>query len=481
MLRNLILPDRWWSLVVVAFTGKLLLLLLVLWEHHAPLTGDFYAFWGHSTGYTEPVESLLSGAGYPQASRMPGYAVPYLFLRLIMNVHGALRSLVVLQVLASALGVVLLAKLAYAFTHDLRAFRWTYWLALLAVFTSFYDRYILTESFSSSALILATWAIVRHGKHAGRWVLFLAGTATAWLIFMKPVFLPVLLVVAAFMVVQDKFQWRRILPKMMLFFTPFLLADGVWSLRNAVSFGVFQPLTDGVFSSALREGVKYPVIRLVQAYGGNILWWDPSAEILWFNVREADQPAEQPLDGPFPFPEHVLTEDCPMDTLERVAFLVNAYNSTDGVARKRALAAVSAACDRCVTSFRRDRPFHYHITARLRMLRLFVLTPGNSALMAKPFAELNALEKALKLLYALICAGTIIPGIIWGLRSFFHARSSVDLRLVSALMLYGVFIFPLAMRMTETRYLTTVYPFAVLFTVLMGIKAWDSTHQRSSA
>lgn len=145
---------------------------------------------------------------------------------------------------------------------------------------------------------------------------------------------------------------------------------------------------------------------------------------------------------------------------------------TDGTAKQRALVDVRAFCERCAQSFRKDRPFHHQITARLLMLRIFLITPGNPELMTKPFDELNALEKSVKLLSALIFLCTVVPGVIWGLRSFFHPRSSIGLRLVAALMLYGVFIFPSAMRMTETRYLTTVYPFAVMFTVLMGTRVW---------
>jgi hypothetical protein len=280
----------------------------------------------------------------------------------------------------------------------------------------------------------------------------------------------------------DKFQWRRVLAKTLFLLVPFLVADGAWCLRNATLYGVFRPLSDGVVSPAIREGIKYPMINLIREYGGNFLWWDPSSDMRWFNISEADPPPEQAFDGPFPLPGYVLTKECPRDTLERIASLVHGYNtSTDGTAKQRALVKVRATCERCAQSFLKDRPFHYQITARLRMLRIFLITPGNPELMIKPFGELNALEKSVKLLYALIFLCTVVPGVIWGLRSFFHPRSSIALRLVAALMLYGDFIFPFAMRMTETRYLTTVYPFAVMFTVLMGARVWDIFRKRSIA
>lgn len=473
--RDLIRPDRWWPLLLVAFVGKLLLLLWMLLEHGTPLFGPWYGFGGDALGYLGPIDSLLQGKGYSPDYRMPGYGAPYLLLRAIMDRPAALQSLVVLQLAASACAVVVLAKLAHVLTDDLRAFRWTFWLALIATYASFYDRQILTESFSVLALTTSAYGGATFLKGAGRGRLLLTGGAITWLICMKPVYLPALAILAFAVILQRTVPLLRRTVAVAVLCAPFILVDGAWCTRNALVHGEFRPLTDGTIYPGLRASIRYPLMCLMQAYGTSFTWWDPAAEIRWFNIRYEEEGRTQFPDRQAPLPAYAYTTGCPEDSLKRIADEVALYNiSTDTIEKVRLLSSVRGRCDRCIEYFRQEKPFHYQVTARLRLLRSFLVHSGTSALMAKPFAQLDPVRMLVRGFYSLLYLGAILGGTLWAVRSLFTRTAVPGLRLVSVLLLYGVCIFPLGMRMTEFRYSTAFYPLALLLAVLSAIASRDA-------
>ncbi len=484
MSKSLIRPERWWPALAIALAGKVCLLLLMLLEHGTPIVGPWYLFGGDAIGYLDPIDSLLNGQGYHPDHRMPGYGAPYLLLRIFMERPAALQSLVLLHVLASAIAVVLLARLAFNLTNDQRIFRWTFWLALISTYASFYDRQILTESFSVMALTLAAQQATTWFKTGRRSHLLVAGSAITWLIFMKPVYLPALAILgAAVLLHRGKALRTRVLATLTLG-VPFLVADGAWCVRNAVLHGEFRPLTDGAIYPDLRAGIKYPLLRLMQAYGTSFIWWDPTAEIRWFNIRYGNDGQVQFADRQPPLPAYVYTDQCPQDSLRAIADAVERYNnSADEAQRTRMIANVTKSCDRCIESFRNEHPFHYQVTARLRMLKTFLLHSGTSALMGKPGNELDPVRLAIRGFYSFLYLGSFLLGSIWALRSFLSRSVAPDLRLTSALLLYGVTIFPFGVRMTEFRYSTAIYPLALLLAILFAVSIWDkiSSQRRGAA
>jgi hypothetical protein len=52
------------------------------------------------------------------------------------------------------------------------------------------------------------------------------------------------------------------------------------------------------------------------------------------------------------------------------------------------------------------------------------------------------------------------------------------MRLIGALVLFGISIYPFGVRMTEFRYSAPVYPFALLLAILMIAHVWDRSRWR---
>jgi hypothetical protein len=482
MIQSWIHPSRWLSLIILAVVGKFVLMIVFAVEHGMPLTGPWYYAGGDSATYLGPIDSLLAGNGYFPDLRMPGYGAIYLVARLLLPPAGAMQALVLVQTLCSGLLAVLLAQFAYRQLNDLRIFRWVFLLTLVSTFTSIWDLNLLTESFSAFALVIALYALTvqRWGR---RVPLVIAGAALTWLIFMKPVFLPLLPLFALALWLKDHhLPWQHRSLAILVFLAPFVLIDGAWILRNYKEHRRVQPLTGSAISPSLLAGEKYPVMRLMQAYGCNYVWWDPTAEILWFNVRIDNTVTLVAADSRPPLPGYTATKACPDDSLRAIANDLGAIkNLPAGPEREQLLATIRARCDGCRTAFMEEHPFHYAITSRLRLLKLFTLVSGTEALMGKPAAELPVFKLVVKVFYSLLYLASTILGTIAAFLVLFRSSNPVLLRLVGATALYGVFIFPFGVRMCENRYLTTVHPLLLFLAVWIAFQAIDrfrSKHPR---
>lgn len=479
VVRYPISPQRWWPAFIIAVAGKLVLLLLLLLEHGVPLSGPWYAMSGDSPDYVGPVDSWFNGTGYTPDHRMPGYSAVYFVLRILMTSAAALQVLVICQVLASAATVVLLARLAYRFNKEMRVFRWVFWLALVATFSSFYDRFILTESFAAFALIAAVHGVASH-RHDHRGPLVLCALALTWLVFLKPVFVLLFPLFALYVWLNaDGGTRRQRITSVVILGMPFLVTDGAWAIRNHHVHGVVQPLSP-VITPALARDIHYPLIGLMQAYGCSIVWWDTSAEIRWFNLRAGGSAAPGPYDRRSPLPAYTRTKGCPTDTLVLIASDVERFYATaDPSAREILLGSVSGRCDRCVGAFRTERPFHYQVTARLHLLKLILFNSGTSALMSRPVAQLGLVEKGAKAFYTFLYLGCMLLGTLGAIRILLSTGRPRAWTVVPAILLYGVLIFPFGMRLSDVRYLTTVYPLALLFTVDLMVYVVDRWRRRS--
>ncbi len=471
-------PTTWWPAFLIALAAKLCQFISLSLEHAPTENGLWYVYGGDAFSYIAPLEALLAGNGYEPDLRMPGYAPPYLLLRLLFSETAALQGLVLLHVIASAAAVVFLARLAFVMAGRPSAFHWTFWTALVAIHANFHDRHILTESFSVFALALAAYQAVRYLQTSTRRYLWVTGITMTWLIFMKPVFLPALGILG----IAVLWHWRTSLSKGILntgiLCLPFLLSETAWIVRNAMVHREFRPLTEGVFYPDMRATIRFPLIKLMQTYGLSFIWWDGTSEIRWFNIRVSEEGGPILADKQQPLPAYIYTKACPKDTLDLIASDVLRHDgATDPQEKARVKDAITARCERCAEAFKEERPFDHHVTARANLLRKFLVHTGTPSLTRKPWAELDPIHRAIKIFYVAFYLGIMIPGTCIAAWVLFRRRSTLPWRMVSALLVYSVLIFPLGMRMCESRYTCALYPLALLFFAL----ACSAVHERIRA
>ena len=94
--------------------------------------------------------------------------------------------------------------------------------------------------------------------------------------------------------------------------------------------------------------------------------------------------------------------------------------------------------------------------------------------MARPFAELNILKKTVKACYSALYLAVMILGLAGALWASLRRAEPWLHRLAAFAILYGVLIYPFGMRICENRYLTTIYPLALIFMVYAALHWRDS-------
>ncbi len=187
----------------------------------------------------------LSTNDAPRATliRLPGYPIVLAALEVVFDwsgrwALGSLRSfapVLYLQVFADLITCLLVGSLAG------RLFgRRAGWIALalaaLCPFTANYTAVPLTETFTLLTIALALWAAERWRERQSMPLLLVCAAALSFGVLLRPD--QALLVLAVVPLLVGRYRWRPALLCLVLVAVPFV----PWTIRNAVTFHVFQPL-----------------------------------------------------------------------------------------------------------------------------------------------------------------------------------------------------------------------------------------------
>lgn len=457
--------PRTWAWLVVALMLRTGQFMLLLREH------GFYGAWygwgvdnGDTPGYFGPIDAFLRGEGYQPDYRMPGYGLPYLLLRWWTTPQGAGTAVLVLQAALGVLSVMVLARsLRLLGAGDRVATAGCVAYALLGR-VAMYDACWFAESFCTSALILSVHGWLAHLRTGSLRVLLWSGAWAAWAVFLKPVCALWLLLLATGVLLLASGRMRRRLVLAGLFLLPFALADGWWVRRNWIMHGTLVPLSNGIIMPELRTSPMLPLMRLLQATGGNYLFWDPSAHIRWFNMRDGLNGAPGwRVDRGVEMPAFALSRSITADSLTLLAEDMRRYADTanDEAARTAILQRITWRCHRFIGLYRAERPWQYHVMARLRLCRHFFLKAGLTGLFNDPPRRPGAHVRPLEVLDELMHWAVLAGGMACGLFALFRHRDRA-LRWLALLTLTGVLLYPLGLRLCEGRYLVPMLPFLLL-------------------
>ena len=179
----------------------------------------------------------------PSAYVMPGYPI---FLSLFFRVSGnEERLLQLVRIIQLMLGLVMIL-FVYLVGIELEGKRFGIIAALIAAlypsnwFTGFH---ILTESLFTVFVIIFLYLLLR-ALRRGKWQDYLAaGSALMISTFTRPTPLPVAFLAIIYIIVLYRGNWKRILLCVLNLILPLFVAMSIWTVRNAVQFGHFIPLT----------------------------------------------------------------------------------------------------------------------------------------------------------------------------------------------------------------------------------------------
>jgi hypothetical protein len=452
--------PRW---LIAAILLKLSLLVFLAWQASAAIGKPFtlYQVGGDTRSYFEPIERLLAHGEYVserdnRAGRMPGYGFTYLPFRLLFGAEGARSALVLLQALLSGVSAYYLALTAFLVFGRTDVFFATLGLYGLNLFVSVWDVSLMTESLAASAAILYLHALLRYrAVRRTRWLAY-ASLWFAYLVFLRPMAGP--LILSAPLILADVHRasptfdrWRAVAAGTVLVAGVFIAADAVWILRNYAVLGTFVPLQSDISAGYAFTPAERAIQRWTKVVGEDGTWWQPNTLSSWFYGNEFSNEA-------YVIPAVVSTTACPHEAIRRArTTFVAARTAVDAPTRSRLDAEVAREIQACAESFKRERPFRYHLVSPLRTAKISTvhtgpIFPGTS------FSEMrkHPLGLLIKLSAVVLYWLALVSGLLGLVRALWR-RDPVVWAAAWPFVFVGTFCF-LYLRTTEARLWVIGFP-----------------------
>ncbi len=466
------LPDsnKWivWFLIALFFKSGIFIYKLSFDKPAIPnqiYTATFATEGGDTYSYLEPIETLIKTGKYTCKPfgdyRMPGYGAAYFAIRLFLSTTNSLNVLVLLQLILSSLSAYLLAKIAYLVFRKEKFFYLTFIIYTLSTFVSLFDIILLTESLCTSFLIFSLFFLLNFRKSA--FYLVSAGFLMTWCIFLKPVLAPLLLLFALYVFLKggklnlkmSNYNWKGIL----LFIIPFVIIDGAWIIRNYSKYKKIIPLTSLYYSQTENHWLG-SLYSFMNSFGGSLVYWNPGSDMSFF-IPAPEHIKKKKNVLP---PAYIYTSKFNYDSLLVVRKLIQDVLHTEGdsIFRHNNEQEVMTRLNTYTKSIKDEKPFLYYISSRFKVFRTFFVHSGTYNLFERPSFELNPLEWTIKVAYSLLYAIVIIGGFLGSFCLIFNGAKNTEHILVSLIGLYTALVFPFLLKLDESRYFVTGYPFFVL-------------------
>lgn len=414
---------------------------------------------GDCDRYVLPIDHLVEHGQYDPDFRMPGYGAAYMLFRAWLPQHRAMDALTLLQLLLDALATVLLARCALRMTGSAAAHHLAFALYGLASTISGFNPFILTESLCASVMVMALYFLLAYLHDARPRDGVLAGALVTWAYFMRPIMLPLLLLVL-FLLVRTAWRstggrWTAV-----LYVLPFLLAQGAWTLRNHAVHDRWFLMTRTKYYPGYTPG-QMASWTLVGTFD------DIAARYFLPDVGWPNRQAPTLSFADLPIPPEILTPEVTMDSLValRTYGLVIEDPTADPDLRRQCDSLFKAKADRYAASIRRHHPFIVHVRTPARLAARHIFrSSGVYNLFLRPFGQLPPWAKALKLSHMAVYLVALYGAL--GLLALAVIRRNTAHLLLAAALAYGMLVHPVIIGIGDVRYLYAFYPLIVLGAVL---------------
>jgi hypothetical protein len=321
----------------------------------------------------------------------------------------------------------------------------------------------------------------------------LLGICFIWLVFVKSIFILLILPLIGYLVIQ-----KTSLRFWVLFFIPILIIEGAWISRNALKYKQFIPLTHQMFYPEGTNGIIYgylSVQELIRSYGGSHQFWRLDSDAAWYFSGGFADPYFIG-DTPFPNfkendmrkpPAEIYTSKMNLDSLVKIRYaltsiyLTSIDSKTKHVIDKECSNEIQYIRDRTlvyVNSIRNEKPILYYFNANLTRLKSIIFT----TYFFDNILQNPSLNNRINFFVAILLQGFIylMNGLVWGFsilsllgvfRFGFKLKSPTVLTWVAWLNAYTFILYIFVFKQAEERYFCVLYPFWVLVSLTL-INQW---------
>jgi hypothetical protein len=488
---NLLKPENWklWISLSLIFKGTFFLFLINRGEFNS-VEGFWGAIGGDTDSYLLPLENLIKNGKYEPGYRLPGYGLFYLPLFLMFEKSIALNILILMQFFASSLSVYFLALIARKCFLTDKIFYIAFFIFAISTYSNMYDHMPISESFTTAFLIFSIFFFIKWFDSDNNFYLILSGIFFTQIIFLRPVFLPVLGLFCLVIARKGNFKVSYLKP-VLFFLMPFFIVDGAWILRNYNLYNRIAPLTislveseieaqanDAEFNhktplitisivdSTLENSINWAVAKFIQSWGGNYLWWDPVAEIRFFNFKETLHEGHNPLvDKDIAIPSYIYTSQFNKDSLLNLRDKIITIQSDTSLSSSEIdlnTSYVKAKFENYTLSIKKEKPFLYYFGSKFMLLKKFLIHSGTYNFFTKSTEKLNTVEYSVKVLYSLFYIFVLISAFFSFILLLRDSVLFKPISIITGIPAYIIFVHPFVLRFCEARYLVPVWPLLII-------------------
>ncbi len=264
-------PQRWLIWLFVAFIVKFAAFFFLINKSGGGYGGSWMLFNADTSSYFDPVINFILNGRYwddlTEGFRMPGYGLLYYLLHFVTNSESAIFNTIgIIQTALSAIAAYMLGLLAMRIIMVRWGFYVVFLLTLCSPFNLLFNSYLLTESFSVSTLIIATYFLERFVSLRRLSACLLSSFFFLWAMFLRPnifVISPILILFFIYLLVRKKISFIQT----SVFFIPIVVAFGFWGLHNLNSHGRFNILTHSTYYPHINKSFVKENIEFFNAFG----------------------------------------------------------------------------------------------------------------------------------------------------------------------------------------------------------------------
>jgi hypothetical protein len=411
--------------------------------------------------------------------RMGGYELLIALFLFLTTEKLALELLVCFQLALSIISSFALAYIArQAFNN-----KFIYWCTLLLYLSNTYlavfDISILSESAAVSFAILSIYFIIIKGRKESN--NFFSGFMITCSVFLRPYMILMIPAMLWYIHCKKDTSVNRLgnpILNFLIFLSPFFLCESAWIARNYNVTGKFIP-----FVSDLHAQIDYPsgfksLMSFVQSWGGDIVWWNPKAEIVAFMQNPSVTNVTNKYSSIDHLPKYIYTPAYNHDSLNRIKGLlaIEGDTSLSQSIRNQSGQEASLLLDDYQKSFVNTKPIHYFIYAPLRLLSNFIFHSGTYNIASKPYYNMTIPEKFYKIFYSGLYIFTLFAGLMSIIYCLSFKRNSTII-LIAYVGLLMIFLCPFILRRIEYRYFVLCYPFLTVFAAYFIWQISNQFHQ----
>ncbi len=449
--------SKWPYWLSLAFISRLIFFLLVI---HFSQYNHFPGFWGglrgDSEGYMLPFENLIKTGSYTPDYRMPGFGVLYYPLLLVFSKATACNILIIIQLLLSSLSVYVLALTVKKIFKSNTLFYLTFLIYTTSIFSSIQDPVLISESLTTSTLILSIHFFARYFDKYEIKELIFSGSFLTWTTFLRPIFSPLFLILFVLAVIVLMRSKRKMFPAFLLLL-PIAIIDGAWIVRNYINYKKIAPLTKTVYFPWIENTHLKSMIEFTQSWGGAIWFVDPKAEISWFGNGKPCTFGSGSKNDSVPFPGYIYTSQFNADSLKTLKNLITRMTTDSCLStlqKSDYQRTVIEKFNRYTLSEKKENPYVFYIKSNEKRLNalLFSIHP-----VTKLYIN-NTISKFYNAYYYIILSFGFL-GILLMLPLIFKLYLNC---IIPAIPVFTILIHAVVIRENENRYLIPAYPFIVI-------------------